>query len=72
MLKKFITLLIAVSFAISNVAISFAQEQTSEPLFEYSEINHPVIGKKGMVASHNILSSQIDLYCHPFLIFAKK
>lgn len=59
MLKKFITLLIAVSFAISNVAISFAQEQTSEPLFEYSEINHPVIGKKGMVASHNILSSQI-------------
>lgn len=59
MLKKFITLLFAVSFAISNVAISFAQEQTSEPLFEYSEINHPVIGKKGMVASHNILSSQI-------------
>ena len=59
MLKKFITLLIAVSFAISNIAISFAQEQTSEPLFEYSEINHPVIGKKGMVASHNILSSQI-------------
>lgn len=59
MLKQFITLLIAVSFAISNVAISFAQEQTSEPLFEYSEINHPVIGKKGMVASHNILSSQI-------------
>lgn len=59
MLKKFITLLIAVNFAISNIAISYAQEQTSEPLFEYSEINHPVIGKKGMVASHNILSSRI-------------
>lgn len=59
MLKKFITLLIAVNFAFSNIAISFAQEQSSEPLFEYSEINHPVIGKKGMVASHNILSSQI-------------
>ena len=42
-----------------NIAISFAQEQSSEPLFEYSEINHPVIGSKGMVASHNALSSEI-------------
>lgn len=59
MFKKIITLLVAVNFSIINVAVSFAQEQTSEPLFEYSEINHPVIGQKGMVASHNALSSAI-------------
>ena len=37
---------------------SFAQD-LSQPLFEYSAINHPVMGKSGMVASHNVLSSQI-------------
>ena len=31
----------------------------SQPLFEYSAINHPVMGKSGMVASHNVLSSEI-------------
>ncbi len=59
MLKKLTILFVAASFAISNIAISFAQEQPSQPLFEYSEINHPVIGKNGMVASHNALSSEI-------------
>lgn len=38
---------------------SFAQESSSQPLFEYSAINHPVLGKRGMVASHNQLSSEI-------------
>ena len=59
MVRKLIILLVASNFTLTNIAISFAQEQSSEPLFEYSEINHPVIGSKGMVASHNALSSEI-------------
>lgn len=59
MLKKFNILLVAIIFAVANVLPTFAQEQASEALFEYSEINHPVIGRKGMVASHNALSSEI-------------
>ena len=59
MLRKFMTLLAAISMGMTNVTLVFAQETTSEPLFEYSEINHPVIGQKGMVASHNALSSEI-------------
>ena len=38
---------------------AFAQDSSSQPLFEYSAINHPVMGKSGMVASHNALSSEI-------------
>ena len=38
---------------------AFAQDSSSQPLFEYSAINHPVMGKSGMVASHNTLSSEI-------------
>ena len=38
---------------------SWAQNTPSQPLFEYSAINHPVMGKSGMVASHNALSSEI-------------
>ncbi|MFL2873466.1 MAG: hypothetical protein ACJZ8M_09070 [Pseudohongiellaceae bacterium] len=30
-----------------------ARIHSSQPLFEYSAINHPVMGKSGMVASHN-------------------
>lgn len=59
MLKKLTILFTAISMATANVTLVFAQDETSEPLFEYSEINHPVIGKKGMVASHNALSSEI-------------
>ena len=47
------TLACTVSFA------TIAQEAPPTPLFEYSAINHPVMGKKGMVASHNALSSEI-------------
>ncbi|MDG1995726.1 MAG: gamma-glutamyltransferase [Emcibacteraceae bacterium] len=59
MLKNLTILLVAANFAIMNVAISYAQEKSAEPLFEYSEINHPVIGRNGIVASHNALSSEI-------------
>lgn len=52
---KLLTLTIALFFSVS----SFAQENPSTPLFEYSAINHPVMGKNGMVASHNALSSEI-------------
>jgi gamma-glutamyltranspeptidase/glutathione hydrolase len=55
-----------VMFAISYALVLFflpksvvAQEASSQPLFEYSAINHPVMGKAGMVASHNVLSSRI-------------
>ncbi len=59
MLKKFTILLVAINFATAPITSLYAQEQSSEPIFEYSEINHPVMGKKGMVASHNALSSEI-------------
>jgi len=45
--------------AIFTTAVVTAQQPDSEPLFEYSAINHPVIGRRGMVASHNQLSSEI-------------
>jgi gamma-glutamyltranspeptidase/glutathione hydrolase len=38
---------------------AFAQAAETEPLFEYRAINHPVLGKRGMVASQNALSSEI-------------
>ena len=44
--------------SIMLVTSSIAQN-LSQPLFEYSAINHPVMGKSGMVASHNVLSSEI-------------
>ncbi|MDA0804136.1 MAG: gamma-glutamyltransferase [Proteobacteria bacterium] len=55
MLKKLITLTIALIYSVA----ALAQQDASTPLFEYSAINHPVMGKKGMVASHNALSSEI-------------
>ncbi|MBL6815794.1 MAG: gamma-glutamyltransferase [Pseudomonadales bacterium] len=55
MLNKLITLTIALIYSVA----ALAQQDASTPLFEYSAINHPVMGKKGMVASHNALSSEI-------------
>ncbi|MFL2874662.1 MAG: gamma-glutamyltransferase [Pseudohongiellaceae bacterium] len=46
-------------FTITLATNSWAQNTPSQPLFEYSAINHPVMGKSGMVASHNALSSEI-------------
>ncbi len=68
MIKKILHCITAASYCLATVVavstISFssttlAQEGTSQPLFEYSAINHPVMGKRGMVASHNQLSSEI-------------
>jgi len=65
MLKKALHLgfsglhVVATIIAVMTSANSFAQQSVAQPLFEYSAINHPVMGKKGMVASHNELSSEI-------------
>ena len=57
--KKSIRLKATYFLTIILVTNSWAQETSSQPLFEYSAINHPVMGKSGMVASHNALSSEI-------------
>ena len=65
MLKKIHHLTIAGLYVLATVipvatdSSSVAQENSPQPLFEYSAINHPVMGRKGMVASHNQLSSEI-------------
>ena len=65
MLRKGLNLIIAGMYTLSTLTAIFttavvtAQQPDSEPLFEYSAINHPVIGRRGMVASHNLLSSEI-------------
>lgn len=59
MLNRFITFTIAGIFTVLPISSAYAQSDSSTPLFEYSAINHPVMGKKGMVASHNALSSEI-------------
>ena len=59
MLNRFIAVTIAGIFTVLTISPAFAQSDSSTPLFEYSAINHPVMGKKGMVASHNALSSEI-------------
>ena len=65
MLRKGLNLIIAGMYTLSTLTAIFttavvtAQQPDSEPLFEYSAINHPVIGGRGMVASHNQLSSEI-------------
>ena len=59
MLKK-ISQIAAVSiFALGTITSNFAQDASSSALIEYSAINHPVMGRSGMVASHNALSSMI-------------
>ena len=59
MLKK-ISQIAAVSiFALGTITSNFAQDASSSALFEYSAVNHPVMGRSGMVASHNALSSMI-------------
>ncbi len=59
MLNRFIAFMITGIFTLLSITPAFAQPESSTPLFEYSAINHPVMGKKGMVASHNALSSEI-------------
>jgi gamma-glutamyltranspeptidase/glutathione hydrolase len=59
MLRIFFKIIIGSVYALNSVMSAFAQGSSSQPLFEYSAINHPVMGKSGMVASHNALSSEI-------------
>lgn len=58
MLKTAFNLLLICIFTAGSVT-SLAQDSSRQPLFEYSAINHPVMGTRGMVASHNQLSSEI-------------
>ena len=48
----------ALTAVLTSAAVT-ARQPDSQPLFEYSAINHPVMGSRGMVASHNQLSSEI-------------
>ena len=65
MLRKYLRFTIVGFFTLSTVslilisAVVTARQPDSQPLFEYSAINHPVMGSRGMVASHNQLSSEI-------------
>jgi gamma-glutamyltranspeptidase/glutathione hydrolase len=62
MVGNFLKVMFTVSYALVLFLLPksvVAQEASSQPLFEYSAINHPVMGKAGMVASHNVLSSRI-------------
>ena len=63
MQKRFLHITVTCLYALATFSATFtttfAQETTSQPLFEYSAINHPVMGKRGMVTSHNALSSEI-------------
>ena len=65
MLRKYLHYTIVGIYTLSTLtavltsAAVTAQQPDSQPLFEYSAINHPVMGSRGMVASHNKLSSEI-------------
>ncbi|MEE4278515.1 MAG: gamma-glutamyltransferase, partial [Halieaceae bacterium] len=53
--RYFLALVVALGFT----PPAFPVESSAEPLFEYQAINHPVLGKRGMVASQNVLASEI-------------
>ena len=62
MVKEFCKIMVAMVSALAAISLPtsiIAQGSASQPLFEYSAINHPVMGRSGMVASHNVLSSKI-------------
>ena len=65
MLRKYLHYIIVGIYALSTLtailvsAAVTARQPDSQPLFEYSAINHPVMGSRGMIASHNQLSSEI-------------
>ena len=62
MVREFCKIMVAMVSALAAISLStsiIAQGSASQPLFEYSAINHPVMGRSGMVASHNVLSSKI-------------
>ena len=62
MVRDFYKIIVAMVSALATMSLPtsiIAQGSASQPLFEYSAINHPVMGRSGMVASHNVLSSKI-------------
>lgn len=62
MVRDFCKVIVAMVSALATMSLPtsiIAQGSASQPLFEYSAINHPVMGRSGMVASHNVLSSKI-------------
>ena len=62
MVRDFCKIIVAMVSALATMSLPtsiIAQGSASQPLFEYSAINHPVMGRSGMVASHNVLSSKI-------------
>ena len=59
MSARLLHLLIAGCLLLAPLTPGFAQGSAARPLYEYSAVNHPVMGSRGMVASHNMLSSQI-------------
>jgi gamma-glutamyltranspeptidase/glutathione hydrolase len=62
MVRDFYKIMVAMVSALAAMSLPtsiIAQGSASQPLFEYSAINHPVMGRSGMVASHNVLSSKI-------------
>tara|TARA_B100001059_G_scaffold90514_1_gene89209 strand:+ start:1263 stop:3020 length:1758 start_codon:yes stop_codon:yes gene_type:complete len=62
MVREFCKIMVAMVSALAAISLPtsiIAQGSASQPLFEYSAINHPVMGRSGMVASHNVLSSKI-------------
>ena len=65
MLRKYLHYTIVGIYTLSTLtavltsAAVTARQPDLQPLFEYSAINHPVMGSRGMVASHNQLSSEI-------------
>jgi len=51
--------LLALVATFVSVPLALASEPGAEPLFEYEAVNHPVLGKRGMVASQNMLATEI-------------
>ncbi|MEM6485236.1 MAG: gamma-glutamyltransferase [Pseudomonadota bacterium] len=45
--------------AIASVPPTWSMVAAAKPLFEYRELNHPIVGTRGMVASRNVLASEI-------------
>ena len=58
-------LLVSLSFlptvAPARAQTAAAQTRTEAPIARYSAINHPVIGRRGMVASQNAVASEIGV-----------
>lgn len=59
MIRKLTRLFVTLSFSIVSMYPAQAQDAGAPPISEYREINHPVVGSKGMVSSHSEISSEV-------------